>query len=116
MSSVREFRDLSLDQRIHEYNRIRHHLVNRVPVILVRGSESAPRVDKQKFLLPKDLTMGQFLWVVRRRLHMASSEALFLFVGSAIVPSNACMREVYDEHVGVDGFLYIAYALENTFG
>jgi GABA(A) receptor-associated protein len=42
--------------------------------------------------------------------------ALFLFIDKVVPTSSMTMGEIYVEHKDVDGFLYIQYSGENTFG
>lgn len=71
---------------------------------------------KKKYLVPSDLTVGQFMFVIRKRLKLPPEQAIFLFVNGTIPPTGALMNQIYDEHRDVDGFLYITYSGENTFG
>lgn len=93
---------------------------DRIPVIIHRSSSSGadvPQIDKHKFLVPADLSMGQFQYVIRKRLTLSPEKALFLFVNNAIVPTGSLISVVYDECRDTDTlFLYITYAMENTFG
>ena len=74
--------------------------------------------DKHKYLVPRDLTVGQFIYVVRKRIHLPPNSALFLFVGehNTLLPNSAYMDEIYDRYKNLDGFLYIMYSKENVFG
>ena len=74
------------------------------------------KIDKKKYLVPSDLTVGQFMFVIRKRLKLPPEQAIFLFVNGTIPPTAALMNQIYDEHRDVDGFLYITYSGENTFG
>lgn len=47
---------------------------------------------------------------------LGAEMALFLFVNNAILPMNAVLSAVYDERADIDGFLYVIYSGENTFG
>ena len=91
---------------------------DRVPVIIDRASPSAPKVDRHKFLCPKNTTMAQFSFVVRKRMELAPEQAVFLFCGNdSVLPTTSLrMEEVYDNHAAEDGYLYVTYSLENTFG
>ena len=91
---------------------------NRVPVICekARGSD-VPDIEKKKYLVPVDLTVGQFIYVIRKRMVLDSGKALFLFVnGNTLVPTSAHMLEIYKQYADADGFLYITYSGENSFG
>jgi len=110
--------DHTLDQRQTESERIRQKYPERVPVICERAdrSQSVVDIDKKKYLVPSDLTVGQFMFVIRKRLKLPPEQAIFLFVNGTIPPTGALMNQIYDEHRDVDGFLYITYSGENTFG
>ena len=60
--------------------------------------------------------MGQFLFIIRKRLKLASEKGIFLFVNNMIAPSTHTMIELYNEYKDDDGFLYMNYTEENVFG
>mgnify|MGYP006256393727 CR=1 FL=1 len=64
---------LTFEQRRAEFERIRVHRESRIPVIMEANGRETPRIDKEKFLVPLDLTIAQLLFVVRRRMQMDSS-------------------------------------------
>ncbi|CAM9124846.1 unnamed protein product [Choristocarpus tenellus] len=110
--------DHPLDKRRAEAERIRVKYPDRIPVICERtpGSYIYP-IDKKKYLVPSDLSMGQFMFVIRKRIAMDPDKGLHLFVkGDTMVQTSALMSEMYDAHRDEDGFLYINYSGENTFG
>jgi GABA(A) receptor-associated protein len=91
----------------------------RIPIICEKTnspSNSVPDLDKSKYLVPCDLTLGQFMFVIRNRMKLPSENALFLFVKGSIPSSNTIISELYDSKKDEDGFLYINYSGENTFG
>ena len=66
---------------------------------------------------PSDLTIGQFLSVVRKRINLSAEESIFFFIDdSVIAPTSQSLGTAYLEHKNEDGFLYITYCTENTFG
>merc|ERR1712070_640415 len=75
-----------------------------------------PPVDKRKYLIPMDLTVGQFVYVIRKRISLPADKAIFLFVNNTIAPTQALMSTVYEQHRDPDGFMYMMYSGENTFG
>ena len=105
--------------RIEESKRICAKFPGRVPVIVERSrsSPSLPQIDKPKFLAPKEMTIGQFMFVVQRRLTLSSAQAMYLLANDTIlVGASSTMSAVFEQHHQDDGFLYITYAIENTFG
>ena len=107
---------LTFEQRRLEYERISVKRPEYVPTIVVRGSRDAPSIDKEKYLLPRELTGAQLSYVIRRRLRMQATDALFLLCEGTTIPANKDMRQLYSEYADEDGFMYITYTLENAFG
>lgn len=111
--------DHSKEDRINESNKIRKKYPDRIPIIVERAlncDKSVPNIDKKKFLVPADLTMGQFQYVIRKRIKMNAEKAMFVFVNNKMMSSSSLLTTVYDEHKDEDGFLYVNYSGENTFG
>ena len=116
---VQDFRSkYTFEQRYEEAMRIIQKFPGRVPVIVERGSnaKTVPLIDKQKFLVPGDLTLGQFVFVIRKRMELMSESALFCFVGGTLPTTGSLLRELFGRFRDPDGFLYMSYCGENTFG
>lgn len=91
----------------------------RVPVFVLRGrgiDPSFPGLPKPKFLVPRDLTFGQFSFIVRRQMVLPEEKALFLFCNNTLLLGSQLMSEVYASHKGPDGALRVVYMSESTFG
>ena len=74
-------------------------------------------MDKAKYLVPRDITIGQFIYIIRKRINISKEEALFMFTeNGTIPPSSALLSNLYMTNKDEDGFLYIVYSGENTFG
>jgi GABA(A) receptor-associated protein len=73
-------------------------------------------IDKRKFLVPADLTVAQFMYIIRKRIQLPPEKAMFLFVNKVLPTTSSTMGSIYEEHKDPDGFLYISYSGENTFG
>ncbi|XP_032443371.1 gamma-aminobutyric acid receptor-associated protein-like 2 [Xiphophorus hellerii] len=109
--------DHSLEHRCVESAKIRNKYPDRVPVIVekVSGSQIVD-IDKRKYLVPSDITVAQFMWIIRKRIQLPSEKAIFLFVDKTVPQSSLTMGQLYDKEKDEDGFLYVAYSGENTFG
>ncbi|TIA67121.1 hypothetical protein D6C83_02094 [Aureobasidium pullulans] len=100
-----------------EAERIRVKYTDRIPVICEKVEKSdIATIDKKKYLVPADLTVGQFVYVIRKRIKLSPEKAIFIFVDEVLPPTAALMSSIYEEHKDEDGFLYITYSGENTFG
>ncbi|XP_020964411.1 autophagy-related protein 8C-like [Arachis ipaensis] len=62
------------------------------------------------------VTVGQFVYVVRKRIKLSPEKAIFIFVKNVLPPTAAMMSAIYEENKDEDGFLYMTYSGENTFG
>lgn len=45
-------------------------------------------IDKRKFLVPSDISVAQFMWIIRKRIQLPSEKAIFLFVGKVLPQSR----------------------------
>ncbi|VVB06410.1 unnamed protein product [Arabis nemorensis] len=109
--------DHDLEKRKAESSRIREKYPDRVPVIVEKAEKSEiPNIDKKKYLVPADLTVGQFVYVIRKRIQLSAEKAIFIFVDDVLPPTGAVMSTIYEDKKEEDGFLYITYSGENTFG
>jgi len=73
--------------------RIRAKYPDRIPVICEKSDRSdIPDIDKKKYLVPADLTVGQFIYVIRKRIKLPPERAIFIFVNNVIPPTGALAR------------------------
>lgn len=116
-TEIKNFRNrLSFEKRVEESDRILVKYPQRVPIICERINKNIPEIDRHKFLCPRDLSLANFMFVIRKRLKLSSEKALYIFVKNKLVPSSQLLGTVYEENKDADGFLYINYAGETTFG
>ncbi|XP_059164940.1 gamma-aminobutyric acid receptor-associated protein-like 2 [Physella acuta] len=109
--------EYTFEHRMLESGKIRTKYPERIPVIVEKDPKShITYIDKRKFLVPNDISVAQFMWIIRKRIQLPSEKAIFLFVGKVLPQSSASMGQIYEDHKDEDGFLYIAYSGENTFG
>lgn len=107
----------SQEKRKAEAQRIRTKYPDRVPVIAEKDPNSdVPDIDRKKYLVPADLTVGQFVYVIRKRIKLKPEKAIFVFVKETLPATSALMSQIYKDHADEDGFLYITYSGESTFG
>lgn len=106
-----------LEKRIKESNNIVAKYPGRVPIIVEKYQGSQlPDIDKMKYLVPKDMSISQFMFIIRKRIKLEPSQSLFITVNGVLVGSSQTVGEIYEGNKDEDGFLYVVYASENTFG
>ena len=107
----------SFEKRKAESQRLLEKYTTRVPVVVTKCTKSTiDDIDKKKYLVPCDQTVGQMVYVIRRRIKLDQQKAIFVFINNVLPPTSALMSEMYNQHKHEDGFLYITYSGENTFG
>ena len=103
--------------RYHESSRVLNKYPDRVPVICEKSRNSKmDEIDKHKYLVPNELTCGQFIYVIRKRLKLPAEKAIFIIVNGTIPPTSSTISEIYHKNKSEDGFLYVTYTSENVFG
>jgi len=63
-------------------DRLRKVIIEKLP-----GAQTN-NLDKRKFLIPSDISISQLVWIIRKRVHLESEKALFLFVDKTIPSSR----------------------------
>ena len=71
-------------------------------------------IDKKKYLVPSDLTVGQFVYVIRKRIKLSPEKAIFIFVDEVLPPTAALMSSIYEEHKDEDGYVESPHELVNV--
>ena len=90
---------------------------DRIPVIVNKSKNTdIDDIDKNKYLVPKNYTVGQFVYMIRKRIKLKPEKAIFVFINNVLPPTSASMDEMYNVYQSNDGFLYVTYSGENTFG
>ncbi len=111
----------SFEKRKMESERIRLKHPNSIPIICepvqhMFRSSNVPVLDKHKYLVPFEITMHHFILIIRQKIKLPPQEAIFLFVNGKMFSNGSTMLDIYEKEKDKDGFLYVQYAKENTFG
>jgi GABA(A) receptor-associated protein len=113
--------------RSRESSNIRKKYDDRFPIIVGAGKD-APYISDFKYLAPRDMTVGMFIFTLRNKMKINKDQAIFLFIlkykGQTMIeveeqllaPSTKLIGELYSDYASDDGFLYVQYQVENTFG
>lgn len=105
------------EKRILEAEKMIDKFKDRVPVICekIKGNRIS-ELTKNKYLVPKDLSISQFIYILRKRVKLSEQEGLFIYVNNILPKNTSTFQEIYSEFKDEDNFLYIHYGIENTFG
>ena len=115
---MKSFKDTTpLEKRIDESQQIINKYPDRIPIIVEKHETcDLPMIEKYKYLSPKDLTIAQFMFIIRKHIKLESSQTLFITINNELVNSSQKISDIYSDYKDKDGFLYIVYTSENTFG
>ena len=117
MTSFKE--KFPIQKRTDEAKHIMKKYPDRIPVIVEKeksGDKLLEDIDKNKYLVPSNLTLGQFIYIIRQRIKLAPEKALFVFINNIIPPTSALMSSIYKQYHDSDFFLYFLYSGESIYG
>ena len=113
------YKKMPITERILQSKKILSLYPDRIPVIILKNDTCSdiPEIDKSNYLVPIDFKLGQLHHIIRKRIKLSPEVAIFLFVDNKKIYSvNELIKNIYEEHKSEDGFLYITYTGEKTFG
>lgn len=109
----------SLEERKALSQNILNKYWERVPIIVGRAElKNTPAISKHKFLIPANSTFNKVVHELRKSIpNLNESVSLFFFLNNnMLIPGSAPISFLYQKYRAEDGFLYITYSSENTFG
>ncbi|GIY60885.1 hypothetical protein CEXT_123081 [Caerostris extrusa] len=82
----------SLEMRKMESSEVRSKFPKKVPVIVEKSDRERilPYLDRVKFLVPLDMTMSQFVGIVRARLKLKPTQTFYLMLNNRSVATMRC--------------------------
>lgn len=98
---------------------IRAQFPDRIPVRCSIGKlpGSLPRnLDKRQYLVPRELTIGEFAYTLRKYMNLNKSQSLLLYVKNELPAIMTTFDELDKRYNNGQGVLDITYCGENTFG
>ena len=65
--------------RMQEAEKVLAKYPDRIPIICERANTDAPRLDRSKYLVPTDISMGEFMYVIRKRMKILPEICYYSF-------------------------------------
>lgn len=106
----------SFDERVKKFSDIKRKYPSKLPLIVEARKESLLNLEQNKYLLEPDMTIGNFVYILSRRLKLKPEEALFIFINNKIYPTETYVSTLYKTEKDEDGFMYCTISTEDTFG
>lgn len=110
--------EYKFEYRKKEFLKIKNKYPERIPVIVEKNikCDDLINIKKKKYLVPNELNISSLIYLIRKNIKLDPSKALFLMTNNKILNNNKSLYDAYEENKSEDGFLYIYYTSENTFG
>ncbi len=119
----------TIEERKSETSRVRNKYTDKIPVIIIKDpSSKLNNITKEKYLVPFDLTIGQFMSIVRQKTSIGQEQAINIFLidynnNTILAPTSVSFESLYLQYVekeinhkNYDGYIYLIYTGENVFG
>jgi GABA(A) receptor-associated protein len=106
----------SFQSRKEESTKVMTKYPDKVPVICEKLNSYDPDINKIKFLIPIEVTLAYFMYLIKKRHILNKNEGIFILINGVIPPCSFCFYQLYELFKQEDGFLYINYSIENVFG
>ncbi|CAH1779709.1 unnamed protein product [Owenia fusiformis] len=104
----------SFKVRYNESAALRAKYPDKIPLIIKTAPKSTIQdIDRHKLLVPRHLTLPQFIYIIRQRISLPPTSPMYFFANDAALPTtSSTMDVIYEEYKYKDGFLYITYSGE----
>ena len=114
-------KEYTFQERFKKSNDLRVKFPDRIPIIVEKSVNSTLKdLEKKKYLVPKDFSVGQFIFTLRKMISLKPEEAIFMYVKkgkkTSLLNTSSLLSNIYSMYQSDDGFLYFIYDSENTFG
>ena len=95
---------------------------DRIPVIIERSKKDKhlKNIDVSKYLIPVNMTILNVLILIRQKLTITEEQSIYIMVNNndtnVLLSPTQSLEYIYNNYKCNDGFLYLEYCGENTFG
>ena len=110
-------RQHSLFERRFKAEKARAKHPNHIPVIVenVKNDCLSP-LKKNKYLVPRDLGVYEFMFILRKNMQLKPEIALYLLAHDTMPPCSYSMGQVYEKHKDEANVLMLTISGEHAFG
>ncbi|CAO2210720.1 unnamed protein product, partial [Urochloa humidicola] len=79
------------------------------------GAQWTRRSLGGRYLVPVDLTVGQFVYVVRKRINISAKKTIFIFVKNTLPPTGICQCPIVTVNSTRFPYYFIATSVSRMF-
>ncbi len=112
MATKKDFTSLNKEEKLELGRSLLLQHPDRLPVII----KSPIKLRICKFLCPKEIPIYKLIIEIRERNILAQNESLHVFAKNTLLLPTMMLGLVHEKYKSDDGFLYLNFAKENSFG
>jgi len=113
MEYYQQFQRIHFLERVCIADRLRLKHPTKLRIIIDRFKSTDPSITKHKYLAEPSMNGYDLFYLIRSRIKLNAYQNIFLFYKNTILYMNHSLS-IYEPDE--DGFIYLFYSLENTFG
>ena len=108
----------NLDERKENSQGLLKKFEDKIPLICEKDPKwKMESLSKTKFLVPNTMMWSQLADLIKGNIQLDNKEALFLLIaGKHQVSGEKTLGEIYEAYKDEDGFLYVSYAGQLSWG
>ena len=104
----------TFDERVKETSALLKKYPDKIPIIVENNVKF--HLERNKFLCPHDMSVGQFILILRNRINLNPSQSIYIFHDGKTFKNDKMMLDMYKLYGDTDKFLKLNYELESVFG
>lgn len=108
----------TFETRQKDSTRIVAKYPDKAPLIVEKSDSSdVSDLKNNKWIIRKDLTIGQLMYIIKKRIKFAPEEILIVWINNKYMPSiSETIGNLYNKYVDKDGWMYITYSKKEFLG
>lgn len=114
------FKNYAFETRKNLCTSLLERNTNKVPCVVSFQEKDAIQLKlpsiEMRILCDADFTLGKLQYILRKKIALKESDAMYLFIDNVLIPNASVMRDIYSKHKNKDGFLYIECRMLETYG
>ncbi len=104
------------EDRCYESEKMLSRYPDKIPVVCEISPNDNIKCSRMKYVVPRNLTIGQLSYYIRKRFELPPEKAMFIMINKVIPPTAALLSDIYNKYKGSDNFLVLGIHFENFFG
>lgn len=116
--TIRFIAKYSFKERCDHFEQIKLKYPDRIPIIIEKSEKckELEALQHSSLLVHKNTPMVDIIRTIKNNLKLEPTKSIYIMVGNYAPMLGESVESIYNRHKAPDGFLYIVYLTQNTFG